>query len=141
MLHSPACGSQLRSSESTGMAMMILLISGRDPWTHAAIDRLAVRFHPHSIHSPSHGHNEPVRRLIILGSTGSVGTQALDIIRINPDLFAVVGLAAGGGNPELIARQQSEFPAAAVAVGAAAATRLVEDTDADLVLNAITGSV
>jgi 1-deoxy-D-xylulose-5-phosphate reductoisomerase len=82
-----------------------------------------------------------VRRLIILGSTGSVGTQALDIIRANPDLFTVVGLAAGGGNPELFARQQAEFPAAAAAVGAAAATRLVEDTDADLVLNAITGSV
>ena len=83
-----------------------------------------------------------MRRLILSRFHRVVGTQALDIVRANPDLFTVVGLAAGGGNPELFARQQAEFPAAAAtALGAAAATRLVEDTDADLVLNGITGSV
>jgi 1-deoxy-D-xylulose-5-phosphate reductoisomerase len=53
---------------------------------------------------------------VILGSTGSIGTQALDIIRRNPDRFRVVALAAGGGNPELLARQAAEFGVAAVAV-------------------------
>lgn len=84
---------------------------------------------------------DAVRRLIILGCTGSVGTQALDIVRANPDRFRVVGLAAGGGNPVLFARQAAEFPRAALAVGAEAATRMIQDVDSDVVLNAITGSV
>ena len=56
------------------------------------------------------------RDVVILGSTGSIGTQALDIIRRNPDRFRVAALAAGGGNPDLLARQAAEFGAAAVAV-------------------------
>jgi 1-deoxy-D-xylulose-5-phosphate reductoisomerase len=56
------------------------------------------------------------RDVVILGSTGSIGTQALDIIRRNPGRFRVVALAAGGGNPDLLARQAAEFGAAAVAV-------------------------
>ena len=54
--------------------------------------------------------------MVILGSTGSIGTQALDIIRRNPGRFRVAALAAGGGNPGLLARQAAEFGAAAVAV-------------------------
>jgi 1-deoxy-D-xylulose 5-phosphate reductoisomerase len=61
------------------------------------------------------------RDVVILGSTGSIGTQALDIIRRNPDRFRVVALAAGGGNLELLARQAVEFGAAAVAVATPAA--------------------
>ena len=56
------------------------------------------------------------RDVVILGSTGSIGTQALDIIRRNPGRFRVAALAAGGGNPDLLARQAAEFGAAAVAV-------------------------
>ncbi|HEX4830786.1 MAG TPA: 1-deoxy-D-xylulose-5-phosphate reductoisomerase [Trebonia sp.] len=56
------------------------------------------------------------RDVVILGSTGSIGTQALDIIRRNPGRFRVVALAAGGGNPGLLARQAAEFGARAVAV-------------------------
>ena len=56
------------------------------------------------------------RDVVILGSTGSIGTQALDVIRRNPGRFRVAGLAAGGGNPGLLARQAVEFGAAAVAV-------------------------
>jgi 1-deoxy-D-xylulose-5-phosphate reductoisomerase len=56
------------------------------------------------------------RDVVILGSTGSIGTQALDIIRRNPGRFRVVALAAGGGNPDLLARQAAEFGVAAVAV-------------------------
>jgi 1-deoxy-D-xylulose-5-phosphate reductoisomerase len=61
------------------------------------------------------------RDVVILGSTGSIGTQALDIIRRNPDRFRVVALAAGGGNLDLLARQAVEFGAAAVAVATPAA--------------------
>jgi len=65
------------------------------------------------------------RDVVILGSTGSIGTQALDIIRRNPGRFRVAALAAGGGNLDLLARQAAEFGAAAVAVPTpAAATRL-----------------
>jgi 1-deoxy-D-xylulose-5-phosphate reductoisomerase len=64
------------------------------------------------------------RDVVILGSTGSIGTQALDIVRRNPGRFRVVGLAAGGGNPGLLARQAAEFgvPVVAVADPAAAAS-------------------
>jgi 1-deoxy-D-xylulose-5-phosphate reductoisomerase len=69
----------------------------------------------------------PARRdVVILGSTGSIGTQALDIVRRNPGRFRVVGLAAGGGNPGLLARQAAEFGVGVVAVadsaGAASVT-------------------
>ncbi|HJR88655.1 MAG TPA: 1-deoxy-D-xylulose-5-phosphate reductoisomerase [Aeromicrobium sp.] len=62
------------------------------------------------------------RRLVILGSTGSIGTQALDVIAAHRDRFDVVALAAGGGQPELLAQQAIEFevPVVAVAKGSAA---------------------
>ncbi len=65
------------------------------------------------------------RDVVILGSTGSVGTQALDIARRNPDRFLVVALAAGGGNPGLLARQAVEFGVPAVAVADEAAAPAV----------------
>ncbi|MFL6091130.1 MAG: 1-deoxy-D-xylulose-5-phosphate reductoisomerase [Aeromicrobium sp.] len=62
------------------------------------------------------------RRVVVLGSTGSIGTQALEVIAANPDRFDVVGLAAGGAQPELLAQQAIEFdvPVVAVAKGSAA---------------------
>ncbi|MCV7179073.1 1-deoxy-D-xylulose-5-phosphate reductoisomerase [Mycolicibacterium sphagni] len=100
----------------------------------------------------------PANRLkvLILGSTGSIGTQALEVIAENPDRFEVVGLAAGGGNPDLLARQRAETgvtniavadPAAAEQVGDVtysgpdAVTRQVENTQADVVLNALVGAL
>jgi 1-deoxy-D-xylulose-5-phosphate reductoisomerase len=65
------------------------------------------------------------RDVVILGSTGSIGTQALDIIRRNPDRFRVTALAAGGGQPDLLARQAAEFGVAAVAVATPAAAAQV----------------
>ena len=56
------------------------------------------------------------RDLVLLGSTGSIGTQALDVVRANPGRFRVVGLAAGGSNPELLAAQAIEFGVPVVAV-------------------------
>jgi 1-deoxy-D-xylulose-5-phosphate reductoisomerase len=81
-----------------------------------------------------------VRRIIILGSTGSIGTQALDVVRRNPELFEVVGLAAGTDASGL-ASQASEFSVAHTALGVAEAENLVRAVDADVVLNGITGSV
>jgi 1-deoxy-D-xylulose-5-phosphate reductoisomerase len=67
------------------------------------------------------------RDVVILGSTGSIGTQALDIARRNPDRFRVTALAAGGGNPGLLARQAVEFGVPVVAVAdEAAAPSVVE---------------
>ena len=61
------------------------------------------------------------REIVLLGSTGSIGTQAADIIRRNPDRFALTGIAAGGSNPGLLARQAIEFGAPVVAVASKAA--------------------
>jgi 1-deoxy-D-xylulose-5-phosphate reductoisomerase len=66
------------------------------------------------------GRETPRRDVVVLGSTGSIGTQAADIIRRNPDRFRVVGLAAGGGNPALLASQALEFGAEVVAVASEA---------------------
>ena len=80
------------------------------------------------------------RRIVVLGSTGSIGTQALDVVARNPDRFEVVGLTAGS-NRDLVAEQAARFGVAETAFGAADAERLVRSVEADVVLNGITGSV
>ncbi|MFF3028370.1 1-deoxy-D-xylulose-5-phosphate reductoisomerase [Microbacterium sp. NPDC057944] len=81
-----------------------------------------------------------MRRIIVLGSTGSIGTQALDVIRANPRRFELVGLAAGS-NATMLAEQAERFQVDATALGAVEAEQLVRDVEADVVLNAITGSI
>ncbi|MDR2294822.1 MAG: 1-deoxy-D-xylulose-5-phosphate reductoisomerase [Microbacterium sp.] len=81
-----------------------------------------------------------MRRILILGSTGSIGTQALDVIRANPGRFEVAGLAAGT-NRDAVAAQAAEFHVEHTAMGAVEAEQLVRDVEADVVLNGITGSV
>ncbi|MCS4490914.1 1-deoxy-D-xylulose-5-phosphate reductoisomerase [Corynebacterium sp. ES2794-CONJ1] len=102
------------------------------------------------------------KRILILGSTGSIGTQALEVIADNPDKFTVCGIAAGGRNPELIISQARALgltpdhiavadPAAAAVVsqalggavlqGSDSAKELVEAVPADTVLNALVGSM
>jgi len=81
-----------------------------------------------------------MRRVIILGSTGSIGTQALEVIAANSDRFEVVGLAAGT-NSELLESQAHAFGVKKAVLGAEAATELVETTNADVVVNGITGSI
>ncbi len=63
------------------------------------------------------------RDVVILGSTGSVGTQAVDVVRRNPQRFRVVALAAGGAQVELLARQALELGVEAVAVARATAAQ------------------
>src|SRR5690349_12024967 len=94
------------------------------------------------------------RRVIVLGATGSIGTQALQVITAHPDRFEVVGLAAGGSNRELFVAQAAAHPSATLAsavpvdlpgrpviTGDRAATELVDTVNADVVLNGITGSI
>src|SRR5438876_5848061 len=103
-----------------------------------------------------------MRSLIILGSTGSVGTQALDVVRRHPDRFRIVGLSSAR-NDELLVGQIREFmpPLVAVAdedaalglkekleglrqievlVGPDASRILARETEADMVLNSIVGA-
>lgn len=101
------------------------------------------------------------REVIILGSTGSIGTQALEVISTRTDQFKVVGLAAGGGNIDLLAKQVRDFAVPVVAVASKIAgdqlanalagyrVEILAGPDAaadlagypaDVVLNGITGS-
>jgi 1-deoxy-D-xylulose-5-phosphate reductoisomerase len=95
-------------------------------------------------------------RVLVLGSTGSIGTQALEVIAANPDRFEVVGLAAGGANLDTVARQRAETGVTNIAIaddraaekvgdvpfrGPEAVTRLVQETEADVVLNALVGAL
>ncbi len=96
-------------------------------------------------------------KVLILGSTGSIGTQALQVIAENPDRFEVVGLAAGGQNTEVLAAQRAQTGVTNIAVaderaaqalgdvrfaGSEAATRIVEETpEVDVVLNALVGAL
>ena len=95
------------------------------------------------------------RSVVVLGSTGSIGTQALDVIRRNPDRFRVVGLAAGGRDPAALAAQVAEFRPEVVAVGRPEAVPAVRElvgevlTDleeiaahpCDVVLNGLDGAL
>jgi 1-deoxy-D-xylulose-5-phosphate reductoisomerase len=80
------------------------------------------------------------RDVVVLGSTGSIGTQALDLVRANPDRFRVVGLTAGGSNPELFEQQVAEFSPSFSGLGEEASTEAAAMA-CDVVLNGITGAV
>jgi len=98
-----------------------------------------------------------VRRILIVGSTGSIGTQVLDVIERNPEL-EVVGLAAASSwellleqaaahgvrrvalaDPDAAARA-SEHSEVEVLAGPEGLVELITDSDCDLVLNALVGS-
>ncbi len=106
------------------------------------------------------------RSVVLLGSTGSIGTQAIDVVRAHPGRFAVTALSAAGSRPELLTRQAIELGVGVVAVddyqaGEAVRSLLIEQQPvgtpdvisgpgaaarvaalgADIVLNGITGAV
>jgi 1-deoxy-D-xylulose-5-phosphate reductoisomerase len=98
------------------------------------------------------------RSLVILGSTGSIGLQALEIVDANPDLFEVIAITAAGSNPQAIIAQAKKYqvktvgviknadaikaalPGVTVIDGANASTEIA-GFKCDVVLNAITGSI
>ncbi|WP_454044235.1 1-deoxy-D-xylulose-5-phosphate reductoisomerase [Cellulosimicrobium sp. Marseille-Q8652] len=71
------------------------------------------------------------RSLTILGSTGSIGTQAIEVVRSHPGRFRVDALTAGGGDVGLLARQAAELGVAAVAVADATRARALDAALAD----------
>lgn len=106
--------------------------------------------------------NQP-RTILLLGSTGSIGTQAMEIVRDNPGMFDVVGVAAGGSSQhsiDILCDQIQEFGIKNVALankdaarqvqqrtgvtameGPTAATQLVQEVPAHTVLNGMVGSL
>ncbi|MEA2102711.1 MAG: 1-deoxy-D-xylulose-5-phosphate reductoisomerase [Thermodesulfobacteriota bacterium] len=90
-----------------------------------------------------------MKRIVILGSTGSIGTSALDVIRMHPDRFDIAGLSAHK-NTELLARQARAFHVDLTALtgldtgadilGPDAAKSLITQAGPDIVLNAIGGA-
>jgi len=102
-----------------------------------------------------------VRKVVLLGSTGSIGTQTLDVVSRNRDRFAIKALSAAGSRIELLAEQIREFSPAIVAVPTSTAADALREAlgtdcpdllvgpdastelaamDCDVVLNAITGA-
>lgn len=67
-----------------------------------------------------------MRSVIVLGSTGSIGTQTLEIIRDSKSDFKLVGISAGGSNPSLLAEQALEFQVEYVAIANATAAQDVQ---------------
>lgn len=98
------------------------------------------------------------RKVVILGSTGSIGVQALEIVDANPELFEVIAISAAGTNPDQLIAQAKKYAVKTVGViknadvirqalpgmtvidGANASTELAA-IECDVVLNAITGSI
>ena len=100
-----------------------------------------------------------MKRLLILGSTGSIGTQALDVVKRAPEQFEIVGLSAGSNHLPLVqqaiergvtrialtdsdaaARAQENWTGGEVLQGPEGLVQLVAESGADLVLNSIVGS-
>ncbi|MCJ1995945.1 1-deoxy-D-xylulose-5-phosphate reductoisomerase [Lactococcus piscium] len=100
------------------------------------------------------------KKVILLGATGSVGVQALDVIAAHPDLFELVGFAFGNNidkareiiqkfDPKVVVSSQSsiidhfkaEFPELLCYSGDAGLSQLAQTADYDVLLNAIVGSI
>ena len=84
---------------------------------------------------PDHPHG-----VLILGSTGSIGRQTIEVLQSHPDRFRCVGLVAGR-DTETLAAQAAALGVSETGLGAEAAERMARDLDADIVVNAVMGSV
>ncbi len=95
-----------------------------------------------------------IRDVVVLGSTGSIGVQALEIIAANPNKFRIVGMSAGRKNPNLLMEQAKKFNVPIVGsmapAPAVAGVQVIEGDNSsveiaalpcDIVLNGITGSI
>jgi len=99
-----------------------------------------------------------MREIVILGSTGSIGLQALEVVAANPDKFKVIALSAGGSNIPTLIEQAQKFGVGIIGVSANGETArslapgitVIDGTNAsseiaaitcDIVLNGITGSI
>ena len=93
------------------------------------------------------------RNIVVLGSTGSIGTQTLDVVRKNPERLSVVGLAVNSSLDTLLAQAREfgaehlamgadspEARAAGVACGPEAVLELCRAPEVDLVVNALVGA-
>ena len=80
-----------------------------------------------------------MRKVAVLGSTGSIGRQALEVIRANPDELEAVALVAGSNESELNA-QAAELGVTRTGLGSEAAEDLARLDDVDVVLNAVVGA-
>jgi len=94
-----------------------------------------------------------MKRVIVLGSTGSIGTSALDIIKNNRDDFEVVAISANTNEKDLL-KQAESFNVKNIALsgkipesdkirftGLHSITQIIEETEADIVVNGISGAV
>jgi 1-deoxy-D-xylulose-5-phosphate reductoisomerase len=79
------------------------------------------------------------RRVVILGSTGSIGRQAIEVVTAHPDRFQLVGLVAGTDRGSL-EQQASELGIEHTGLGEEAAVELATKADTDVVLNGIVGA-
>ena len=99
-----------------------------------------------------------MREIVVLGSTGSIGEQTLEIVRDNPEKFRVVGLAAGSSNIDRLISQAREFDVAIIGTTASnlatrdladgievidgiGAAKQIASLPCDVVVNAINGSI
>lgn len=99
-----------------------------------------------------------MREVVILGSTGSIGRQALEIIAAHPDKFRVIALTSAGTDPALVIEQAKAFNVAFIGavnnvdeirhglpgvkvIGGAFASTEIAAIECDVVLNGITGSI
>lgn len=79
------------------------------------------------------------KKVIVLGSTGSIGTQTLDVVRQHSDKLSVVGLSCGRRVAEM-EQQAAQFGIKDTAIGVEESLRLIESVDADIVVNALVGA-
>ena len=105
-------------------ARSVLVVGGLALWSYDAAEAPMTR-----------------RDVVVLGSTGSIGTQALDLVRANPDRFRVVGLTAGGSNPDLFERAGRRVRARRSPGSARTPPPRPPAMACDVVLNGITGAV
>ena len=95
-----------------------------------------------------------MKRIVVLGSTGSIGESTLDVIRMHPDKFKVVGLSTGFNN-RLLERQAEEFDVKVLGVfspsfpvssgieiltGESSSIEVIRRAEPDIVVNGISGA-